>query len=57
MAMTLSCFECDSRDEEGGGWRAYLVDLDDDGEDEVAIFCDACASRKFGEARRASPGE
>ncbi len=30
------------------GWRAYLVDLDDDGQDEVALYCPACVEREFG---------
>jgi len=32
------------------GWEGHLVDLDDDGEDEVAFFCPACAAREFGSA-------
>jgi hypothetical protein len=30
------------------GWQGHLVDLDDDGRDEVVFFCPACAAREFG---------
>lgn len=30
-------------------WQGHLVDLDDDGEDEVAFYCPACAEREFGQ--------
>ena len=44
--------ECarEDRDSEWG-WAGYLVDLDDDGEDEVAIFCPDYAAREFGKGR------
>jgi len=45
----LVCAECGL--ESAGvarGWRAYLCDLDDDGQDEVLCFCPACAEREAG---------
>ena len=35
--------------EQAPGWEGHLVDLDDDGEDEVAFYCPDCAGREFGE--------
>jgi predicted RNA-binding Zn-ribbon protein involved in translation (DUF1610 family) len=29
------------------GWEGLLVDLDDDGQDEVVFFCPTCAEREF----------
>ena len=29
------------------GWEAHLVDLDDDGQDEVVFYCPACAEDEF----------
>jgi hypothetical protein len=29
------------------GWEALLVDLDDDGQDEVVFYCPVCAAREF----------
>jgi hypothetical protein len=31
------------------GWQAYRADIDDDGHDEVVLFCPSCADREFGE--------
>jgi hypothetical protein len=40
--------ECEcSSDDPADGWEGHLVDLDDDGEDEVAFFCPRCAAREF----------
>ena len=53
---TLVCVACDRTD--GGsarGWQAYLADLDDDGWDEVVLFCPSCAYREFGEGAWAEP--
>jgi hypothetical protein len=49
VAAELVCCECES-DSAGcaTGWRAYLVDLDEDGEDKVVFFCPDCAAREFG---------
>lgn len=49
-AVALVCVEC-GRDSEWGarGWRGYLVDLLDDGEDKVVFYCPHCAAREFGE--------
>ena len=49
IPANLVCCDCERR--AGGtaaGWQGYLVDLDDDGRDEVAFFCPACAAREFG---------
>lgn len=44
----LVCSECARiAEEDANGWQAHLVDLDDDGEDEVACFCPNCATREF----------
>ena len=29
------------------GWEAHLADLDDDGQDEVVMYCPVCAEREF----------
>ena len=29
------------------GWEARLVDLDDDGQDQVVFYCAVCAEREF----------
>jgi hypothetical protein len=48
----IICVECNSEAAEGErGWEGHLVDLDDDGEDEVVFFCPACAAREFGRSR------
>jgi predicted RNA-binding Zn-ribbon protein involved in translation (DUF1610 family) len=49
------CEECGRAIAKGQrGWLGYLVDLDDDGEDEVLFFCPRCAEREFG-AKGRSP--
>lgn len=46
----LTCGECGREDlDQGRGWRGYLVDLDDDGADEVIFFCPRCVAREFGD--------
>jgi hypothetical protein len=48
----LTCSECACpSDEQARGWEGHLVDLDDDGEDEVVSFCPACAAREFGRSK------
>jgi hypothetical protein len=48
---TLVCTECGRfSDLRAEGWHAYLVDLDEDGHDEVALYCPICAAREFGRA-------
>jgi hypothetical protein len=43
------CEECGCVNTDGErGWQAHVVDLDDDGEDEVVLFCPRCAEREFG---------
>jgi hypothetical protein len=39
-------------DASASGWQAHLVDVDDDGEDEVVFYCPHCAAREFGGRRR-----
>jgi hypothetical protein len=38
------------------GWQGHLVDLDEDGVDEVAFFCPRCAAREFGGIARDDSG-
>jgi hypothetical protein len=54
IPASLVCCEC-GRASCGAtiGWEGHLVDLDDDGQDEVAFFCSACAEREFGFDSRA----
>jgi RNA polymerase subunit RPABC4/transcription elongation factor Spt4 len=50
LTTLLTCGECGREDfDHGRGWRGYLVDLDDDGADEVVFFCPRCAAREFGD--------
>lgn len=49
MVSAPVCEECGRAISDGErGWQGYLVDLDDDGEDEVLFFCPRCAEREFG---------
>jgi len=44
----LLCIECGcTAVEEARGWRAYVIDLDDDGEDEIVCYCPTCSAREF----------
>ena len=44
------CVACEEEaDPSARGWQGYLADLDDDGRDEVVLFCPSCAYREFGE--------
>jgi hypothetical protein len=49
IPSNLVCCDCE-RGAVGtaAGWQGHLVDLDDEGKDEVAFFCPACAAREFG---------
>lgn len=48
MANTLVCCECKRRSVcNAVGWQGHVVDLDDDGRDEVVLFCPGCAAREF----------
>jgi hypothetical protein len=48
--QTLVCVACEQADDGSGrGWQGYLADLDDDGLDEVVLFCPSCAYRELGE--------
>lgn len=49
MTGRLVCIECGlASDVQARHWRAYLVNSDDDGPDEVVCYCPACAAREFG---------
>ena len=45
------CVRCEEREVEAEGdakgWEAHLVDLDDDGQDEVVFYRSVCAEREF----------
>ncbi len=45
----LVCEECKREaDDRAVGWRGYLVDADDDeDEDEILFFCSRCVEREF----------
>jgi hypothetical protein len=48
----MTCEECGREsDERAVGWEARLVDLDDDGQDEVVFYCPGCAEREFHSVR------
>jgi hypothetical protein len=56
VSARLICCECQQRSAATAiGWQGYVVDLDDDGQDEVVFFCPGCAAREFGNAP--APGE
>ena len=50
-AVRLTCVECAATSEDGTGWRAYPVGMDDEMDDEemVAVYCPECAERQFSE--------
>jgi predicted RNA-binding Zn-ribbon protein involved in translation (DUF1610 family) len=44
----MTCEECGQKATgRAEGWEALLVDLDDDGQDEVVFYCPVCAEREF----------
>lgn len=48
LTRELVCIECGARaDERATRWQAFLIDLDDDGQDELVFYCPACAAREF----------
>lgn len=48
MVECLICEECGRHATElAEGWRGYLIDLDEDGEDEVGFFCPTCVAHEF----------
>ena len=49
----LDWIECERRSSDRArGWRGFLVDRDDDGqEDDIVVYCPGCASREFSELR------
>ena len=51
MKSPLECVECHKRPsyEEAAGWLAYLVgDPGQEGDEEIVVYCPACARREFG---------
>lgn len=49
VVTALICEECGRVNTDGErGWQGHLVDLDDNGEDEVVLFCPRCADLEFG---------
>ena len=54
--MTLVCTECGVTSEDGEGWKAELAakllddEFDEEGPNEVAVFCPRCWSREFGDS-------
>ncbi|HEX2460034.1 MAG TPA: hypothetical protein VHJ58_07775 [Vicinamibacterales bacterium] len=51
----LNCEVCATQPatvEEALRWRAYLIEVVDDGDEEVAVYCPECADGKFGDRRR-----
>jgi len=47
-AATLVCLECEEHaDDEARGWEAHRCDVDDDGENEILVYCPDCAVREF----------
>ncbi len=47
----LDCVECHKRlsYENAAGWQAYVAgDPDIEGDEEIVIYCPACARREFG---------
>jgi hypothetical protein len=44
----MTCEECGQEAiGRAEGWEALLIDLDDDGQDEVVFYCPVCAEREF----------
>ncbi len=53
LTTVFVCAECGREDHlRERGWEGHLVDLDEDGEDEILFFCATCAAREFGSDRR-----
>lgn len=49
VRFVLVCEECGAvAADDAKRWRAYLFDVDDDGQDEVLCYCPACAAYEFG---------
>jgi len=47
-ATTLVCVECSERAvPKAYGWEAHRCDLDDDGQDDILVYCPVCAVREF----------
>ncbi len=48
MEARLVCVECEaSADWSAVGWEAHLIDVEDDGNHEIVIYCPRCAQREF----------
>ena len=44
----MTCEECgEGAVGRAEGWEAFVVDMDDDGQDKVVFFCGVCASNEF----------
>jgi hypothetical protein len=52
VCVECGCSDCGSEH----GWQGHLVDLDDDGAEEVVFFCPRCAAREFGGIARDESG-
>ncbi len=49
VPVELVCCECERHAAgRATAWQGHLVDVDDDGHDEVVFFCPGCAAREFG---------
>jgi hypothetical protein len=44
VTFVLECVECGARDAVGRNWKAFVTS-----DDELLVYCDACAEREFGE--------
>lgn len=52
----LICIECcQLSDDHARHWEGYLVDLDDDGNEEAVFYCPSCSFREFGPRRGIAP--
>ena len=48
LMTTLVCVECQRESGAAAhGWQGHLVDLTDEGRDEVVFYCPNCAEREF----------
>jgi hypothetical protein len=56
VIATLICIECEeSIVGQASGWQGHLVDLGDDGGDEVVYYCPTCAKREFSDSSGETP--
>jgi hypothetical protein len=53
--VELVCEECRTHSTgSAAGWCGYLIDVDEDGADDVVFYCPRCAAREFGDTARES---